>query len=334
MNRPPPFSMTPTTTLQINGRPVHVTNSGARRLSDVLREDLGLTGTKIGCNAGDCGACTVLLDGEQVCACLVPIGQCEGRAVSTVEGLAAGGERGAGLARLQQAFIDHGAAQCGICTPGMLMAATDTLRRHPQPTEAQVLDGLGGVLCRCTGYRKIVEAVMAAGAAIAPATAGAEPGACGSVCADPAAGTAVGARLPRRDALGKVTGSARFGADEAPADALWLRVIRSPHASANFRYGDLDAFVARAGLHGVVTAADIPNNRFAIFADLRDQPAIAPGVVRMPGEAVLVVAGCQEAVQALDLSLVPIEYEVRPALTDAEQALVPRSEERRVGKEC
>ena len=257
MNRPHELSLIPSTALQINGRPVHVSGSGARRLADVLRDDLGLTGTKIGCNAGDCGACTVLLDGEQVCACLVPIGQCEGRTVSTVEGLADGGDRRNGLARLQQAFIEHGAAQCGICTPGMLMAATDTLRRHPQPTEAQVLDGLGGVLCRCTGYRKIVEAVLAAAgsadSALNPAPDPAEPLCRYPACADPIAGAAVGARLPRRDALAKVTGSARFGADEAPADALWLRVIRSPYASATFRYGDLDAFVARAGLHGVVT---------------------------------------------------------------------------------
>ena len=112
------------------------------RLADVLRDTLGLTGTKIGCNAGDCGACTVLLDGRQVCACLTPLGQAEGRSVTTVEGLARSGK----LNALQTAFHKHGAAQCGICTPGMLMAATDTLRRHPQPTEAQVLDGLGGVL--------------------------------------------------------------------------------------------------------------------------------------------------------------------------------------------
>jgi len=140
----------------VNGQTVSIPLvRAAQRLTDLLRDDCGLTGTKVGCSAGDCGACTVLLDGEQVCACLVAGAQCAGRQVETVESLApAGGP----LSALQQAFVDHGAAQCGICTPGMLMAAADTLRRHPQPTEQQVLDGLGGVLCRCTGYRKIVEA--------------------------------------------------------------------------------------------------------------------------------------------------------------------------------
>ena len=150
--------------LEVNGRAVEVRAAPATRLSDCLRDELGLTGTKIGCHAGDCGACTVLLDGEQVCACLVPVGQCEGRAVATVESLAAAAP-GSPSAALRQAFIDHGAAQCGICTPGMLMAGLDVLRRHPQPTEQQVLDGIGGVLCRCTGYRKIVEAVVGGGRA-------------------------------------------------------------------------------------------------------------------------------------------------------------------------
>jgi aerobic-type carbon monoxide dehydrogenase small subunit (CoxS/CutS family) len=113
----------------VNGQSVS-SSAASQRLSDTLRDELGLTGTKIGCNAGDCGACTVLLDGQQVCACLTATGQCAGREVSTVEGLAIDGR----LNVLQQSFHLHGAAQCGICTPGMLMAATDVLRRHPQPT--------------------------------------------------------------------------------------------------------------------------------------------------------------------------------------------------------
>ena len=132
--------------------------ASASRLTRVLRDQLGLTGTKVGCDAGDCGACTVLLDGEQVCACLVSLGQAAGRSITTVEGLAENGR----LSPLQQTFHEHGAAQCGICTPGMLMAASTLLGRAAPPTEPEVLDALGGVLCRCTGYRKIVRAVLAA----------------------------------------------------------------------------------------------------------------------------------------------------------------------------
>src|SRR5262245_51604326 len=138
---------------RVNGEVRRVVALPVSRLADVLRDELGLTGTKIGCNAGDCGACTGRLDGRQVCACLVPLGQAEGRAVTTVEGLAVGGK----LDRLQRAFLAHGAAQCGICTPGMLMAAADLLERNRRPTESETLDALGGVLCRCTGYRKILE---------------------------------------------------------------------------------------------------------------------------------------------------------------------------------
>ena len=142
--------------LRVNGRSYEYTGNPGKRLSDVLREDLGLTGTKIGCNAGDCGACTVLIDGKQVCSCLTAVAQATDRSVTTVEGLAAEET----LSGLQRAFHKHGAAQCGICTPGMLMAAADLLSRHKQPSADQVKDALGGVLCRCTGYQKIIEAVL------------------------------------------------------------------------------------------------------------------------------------------------------------------------------
>jgi carbon-monoxide dehydrogenase small subunit len=140
----------------LNGRTVTYEGSGARRLLDVLREDVGATGTKEGCGEGECGACSVLINGEVVDSCLVAVGQVEGCEVVTVEGLAQGAE----LSTLQQAFINYGAAQCGICTPGMLLAAHVLLQRADRPSADDVRVGLAGNLCRCTGYTKIIEAVL------------------------------------------------------------------------------------------------------------------------------------------------------------------------------
>lgn len=140
----------------LNGQSVEYPGPGARRLLDVLREDLAATGTKEGCGEGECGACSVLIDGVVVDSCLVAVGQVEGRDVLTVEGLAEGGR----LTALQQAFIDRGAAQCGICTPGMLLAAHVLLQRAQRLSADDVREGLAGNLCRCTGYTKIIDAVL------------------------------------------------------------------------------------------------------------------------------------------------------------------------------
>jgi CO/xanthine dehydrogenase Mo-binding subunit/aerobic-type carbon monoxide dehydrogenase small subunit (CoxS/CutS family) len=310
MNKPAELRVA-TIEFQVNGRACAVAAAPSKRLSDVLRDDLALTGTKVGCSAGDCGACTVLLDGEQVCACLVPVAQVAERKVVTVEAEA---QRDPLLARLQQSFVDHGAAQCGICTPGMLLAAADTLRRRERPTEAEVLEGIGGVLCRCTGYRKIVEAVLAAAHPTLPPA--------GVAIVTAPAGAAVGARVHRFDAMAKVTGSERYGADIVPSDAEWLRVIRSPHSAAIFEFGDLAAFVERhPGITGVVTAADIPFNRFAIFPELRDQPVLAEGRARFRGEAVLVLVGTKEALASLDERDVPITWRPARAVLDIAPAL-------------
>jgi CO/xanthine dehydrogenase Mo-binding subunit/aerobic-type carbon monoxide dehydrogenase small subunit (CoxS/CutS family) len=278
--------------LTVNGAAVEVEAEPAARLAYVLRDALGLTGTKIGCDAGDCGACTVLLDGAQVCACLVSAAQAEGRSVVTVEGLARGGR----LSSLQEAFHRHGAAQCGICTPGMLMAGADLLQRNARPDEAAVLDALGGVLCRCTGYRKIVEAVLSLGLE-APDAA-------------PEAGTAVGARVLKVDGVAKVSGTEIYGADAAPADALWLRAVRSPHARATFALGDLaPLYAAWPGLVRVITAADVPGrNRFGIYPDLKDQPVLADGLVRFRGEAVLALVGERATVEAISDDELPIVW--------------------------
>jgi len=142
----------------VNGSPVSLDVSGSRRLLDALREDLGLTGTKEGCGEGECGACSVLIDGEVVNSCLVAVGQIGGCSVVTVEGLVLQDGK---PSTLQQAFIERGAAQCGICTPGMLLAAHALLEKNPRPSEDDVRVGLAGNLCRCTGYTKIIDAVLA-----------------------------------------------------------------------------------------------------------------------------------------------------------------------------
>ena len=294
---------------RVNGGDAEVTADPMRRLADVLREDLGLTGTKIGCDAGDCGACTVSLDGEPVCACLVPLGQMGGRDVNTVEGLATADA----LSPLQAAFLRTGGAQCGICTPGMLMAADALVAAEPHPSEPQVLDALGGVLCRCTGYRKIIDAVMTSGVS-------------GAV-ADVPAGSAVGARIARVDGLDQVTGATVFGADSWPAESLVLRAVRSPHAHARFAIGDLTGLHrAHPGLVRVLVAADVPGqNRYGIYDTGKDQPALADGYVRYRGEAVVALVGEPDEVEWIADAEIPITWKPLPALADIDAATDPHA---------
>ena len=148
----------PTIHFTINGKSCEVQAPPMKRLLDVLREDLHLTGTKEGCGEGECGSCSVRMNGELVNSCLVPVLQGEGADVQTVEGLATNGK----LHPIQQAFLDCGGAQCGICTPGMLMAAAQLIERNPHPSMAEIREGLAGNLCRCTGFMRIFESVLAA----------------------------------------------------------------------------------------------------------------------------------------------------------------------------
>ena len=148
-------------TLSVNQRVRELAVADNALLLDVLRGDLGLTGTKQGCDGGECGACTVLVDGQPRLACITLAASCEGRTVETIEQISEQGR----MSRLQQAFHEHLGTQCGFCTPGMIMAAESLLRANPQPSEAQIRAALAGNLCRCTGYVKIIESVQAAGAA-------------------------------------------------------------------------------------------------------------------------------------------------------------------------
>ena len=262
----------------LNGQPVRCDAPATERLSAVLRDRLSLKGTKVGCDAGDCGSCTVLIDGASVCACLTAVAQVAGRHVQTVEADTPD------LTRLRAAFLRHGAAQCGICTPGMLMAAAELLAQTQTPSPGQVEAALGGVLCRCTGYTKIISAVCDAGQPGAPPVG--DPAAGGLA----AGGPAVGQRLIRLDGAAKVAGDS-FGADVAPDGALVVIAIRSPHAHADFAFGDLARYAATAGVAAVFTAADIAGrNAFSVIPAFADQPAIAVSPARFRGECVALVA--------------------------------------------
>ncbi len=295
--------------LSVNGTTHFITAQPTARLSDVLRDELKLTGTKVGCNAGDCGACSVSIDGEVACACLVAMGQVEGAEITTVEGLSQQGR----LSALQDSFLRHGAAQCGICTPGMLITAADLLARTSQPSRPQVEDALGGVLCRCTGYVKIVDAVL-------DAVLQSGSGASGHL---PATGKAVGAALPRLDGTPKVVGGETFGADVVPADALHLRVIRSPHHRARFVIGDTAGFIARhPGLVAVFTATDVPgSNRFGAIPAFIDQPVFAEAETIFRGEAIAAVVGDRDAISGFDVATFPVTWEPLPAALTPLEAL-------------
>jgi len=143
---------------ELNGKEVRIETEPDRKVVDLLREDLGLTGTKESCSAGDCGACTILVDGVSKLSCLIMAAQLEGRSITTIEGMA----RDEALHPIQDAFVEHGAVQCGFCTPGMILASVDLLNRNPNPSREEISEGLSGNLCRCTGYQMIVDSVSAA----------------------------------------------------------------------------------------------------------------------------------------------------------------------------
>ena len=291
----------------LNGRDVSANMRSEERLSKVLREQLGLTGTKIGCDAGDCGACTVLLDQEPVCSCLVAAGQVENHSVTTVEGLK---DRAPLFNRLQNAFLQHGAAQCGACTPGMLISATALLEVKDSPCEAEVMDAIGGVLCRCTGYRKIIDAIQDAANLSVPA-----PELLTEASSTEKLGS-VGQRIVRLDGKKKVEGTEIFGADEIPIASLTLRAVRCPFGRAQFDFGDLNSFIANhPGVESVLTSKDVPGEDcYGVIPLFADQPIFAHHEARYRGEAVAAIVGDPEVMAALDLSTFPVIWKELPAI--------------------
>ena len=297
----------------INGRKVRRTAQPHQRLLDFLRDDLNLTGAKEGCGAGECGTCSVFVDGVLMKSCLLPVAKAQGAVIESVESLAATGE----LSVLQKAFHKAGASQCGYCIPGMVMAATAALRANPFAGREEIKERLGGNICRCTGYQKIVDAVELArdvGNGRLPAQALDEVSA--------PEGDFIGRNIRRIDAPSKVSGRLKYAGDMTMPGMLHVQVLRSPHPHARIVSIDTSAALGMEGVEGVITAADVPGqDGFGVF--VHDQPVMARDRVRYVGEAVAAVAAEDLLTAKRAAAAIKVEYELLPAVFDPEAAMRP-----------
>jgi CO/xanthine dehydrogenase Mo-binding subunit/aerobic-type carbon monoxide dehydrogenase small subunit (CoxS/CutS family) len=297
----------------INGRKISRSAKPHQRLLDFIRDDLNLTGNKEGCGAGECGTCSVFVDGTLMKSCLLPVAKAQGTTIETVEALAKTGE----LSVLQKAFHKTGASQCGYCIPGMVMAATAALRLNPDADREEIKQRLGGNICRCTGYQKIFDAVELARDVqngTLPASALMED--------EAESGDFIGKNVRRIDTPSKVSGRLKYAADMTMPGMLHVQVLRSPYAHARIVSIDTSAAEAIEGVAGIITSADVPGeDGFGVFVN--DQPVMAQDKVRYVGEAVAAVAAEDLLIAKRALSSINVIYAPLPSVFDPEEALCP-----------
>lgn len=304
----PPWSSVPWTPIRdgrlsfvLNGREVILTPKPDATLAQVLREELGLTGTKVACGEGDCGACTVLVDGQTVVSCLYPAWKAHGRRVQTIEGMAQDGR----LHPVQQALVNHDAIQCGYCTPGMVLTATSLLHQIPEPTTEEIKRALGNNYCRCTGYVKIIEAIKDAAKVLYGHKVGLEHRA-----------------TPRKDAYRRVTGAEIYAGDMRMEGMLYGKIVWSAYPHAQVLRIDTSEAEAVPGVVRVITWRDVPGQN--LFGSVGyDQPVLVEDRALFVGDAVAVVyAETQDAAEE-GARKVRVEYRELPGVFTPEEALRP-----------
>jgi CO/xanthine dehydrogenase Mo-binding subunit/aerobic-type carbon monoxide dehydrogenase small subunit (CoxS/CutS family) len=295
-------------TFLLNGVNQTVKVTGATFLLDLLREELGLTGTKRGCGNGECGACTVLVDGLPIASCIYPAVKADGKTVATVEGLGSFKN----LHPLQTWFLKLGAVQCGFCTPGLLMSAKGLLDRNSNPSTEEVRQAIAGNLCRCTGYKKVVEAILAAAADLK----GVKP----IGREDSQIERVLGRSLVRVDGVPKVMGMAQYTEDLKRPGMLHGTMLVSPHSHARILSIDSSRALLVQGVVAVLTSKDVPGpNHFGIV--VKDQPFLAVDKVRYIGDPVAVVIAHDKHTASLGAKEIHVDYEVLPAIFDPRKAM-------------
>ncbi len=294
--------------IKINNKVYNLLVDEHDMLSKVIREKAGLTGTKIGCEQGSCGACTVLVNKEPVLSCITPALRYEGAEITTIEGVSKNGE----LHKLQEKFVEKGAIQCGFCTPGMIITSLDLLDKNPNPSEHEIKDALSGNVCRCTGYKKIVEAVAE--------YADEKNGKPKKVKKEARTKGTVGVGRPYIEAAKKVQGLADYADDYKLKDVLHVRFVRSLHAHARILNIDASEALAYEGVRYVATGKELPIT-FGVLPISQDEEAIAIDKTRYAGEIVAAVAADTEEIAAHACKLIKVKYEQLKAFLTIDDSL-------------
>lgn len=290
-----------TVEMKVNGRQVKKTVGSHLRLIDFLRDGLNLTGTKEGCGAGECGTCSVFCNGVLVKSCMIPVAKAQGAEIVTIEGLA-----DKDLTPVQKAFHKTGAVQCGFCTPGMVMASTAALQENPDAGPEEIRERLGGNICRCTGYQKIVEAVELARDVMNGKRLSQD-------LEEDEVVSFIGSNTRRVDAPSKVTGALKYAGDMVLPGMLHMQVLRSTMAHAKIVKLDIAAAEAMEGVEAVITCNDVPGeDGFGVF--VHDQPILARDKVRFIGEPVVAVVAEDILTARKALKAIVVEYEALPAV--------------------
>ncbi len=307
-----------TITLKVNGQEYTVAANAGDTLLDILRDTLNFTGTKKGCNVGDCGACTVHINGAPMNSCLLLASMLEGHAITTIEGIAHNGK----LTPIQKSFVNEGGIQCGFCTPGMVMSASALLNDNPDPNTDEIKEALAGNICRCTGYGGIMRSMN-------KCSNYQEDGTCSKTTKDDVSSIpsskgkfdTVGVSIPRVDAIDKVTGSAIYTADLSFPNMVHGKILGSPIAHGIVKRVDVSKAQALPGVLAILTGADVTDTKHGTSPARYDEDVLAKDKVRHVGDPVAAVAAIDEQTAENAIKLIEVEYEELTPVLNPEQAM-------------